>query len=110
MSYASLLQTTITYWAAASNDGFGGITHSSPTQILGRWQDEVDTYQDADGEEFISQAVIYTTQELQENGWLFQGTSAEGNPQNQDGAYRIRRLMKTQRPDGTLVVYKYILG
>lgn len=110
MSYASLLTKTLTHWAAASNDGFGGMTHSTPSQILGRWQNEVDTFQDAEGEEFISQAVVYTTTLLDENDWLYEGTSAQANPQAQQNAYRIRRLMKSESPDGSTIVYKYVMG
>ena len=110
MSYSALLTQTATYWAPSSNDGFGGISYSAPTTLLVRWQDETDNFQDTEGEEFISDAVIYTSTELQENGWLYLGTSAQANPQNQAGAHRIRRREKTQTPNGSIVVHKNICG
>jgi hypothetical protein len=110
MSYTSLLQSTATYWAPATPDGFGGITYASPTTFLCRWQDVTDNFQDTEGEEFISDAIVYTTSELADNGWLYLGTSAQGDPQDQAGAHRIRRREKTQTPNGSIVVYKNILG
>ena len=110
MSYSGLLQTTLTYWAPTSVDGFGGIGYAVPTTLTGRWQDEVDTFEDSDGQEFISSAIIYTTTELTENGWLYEGTSVATNPQTVTGAYRIRRLHKSQTPTGTIVVYKNVCG
>jgi len=110
MSYTSLLTQTVTYWAPISNDGYGDLTYEAPTQLLARWQDTVDTFQDTAGEEFISDATVYTTTELEENGWLYLGTSAESNPQDQDKAFRIRRRNMSQTPNGSIVVYKNICG
>lgn len=110
MSYSSLLTQVCTYWSPSTPDGFGGISYNTPTAILVRWQEATDLFNDTDGEEFISDAIVYTTTELEENGWLYEGTSVQSNPQNQAGAYRIRRTAKTQTPNGSIIVYKYILG
>lgn len=110
MSYSSLLTSTITHWSFSSNDGYGGVSYSAPTQLLGRWQDEANLFNDTDGEEFVSDAIVYTTTELDCNDWLYLGTSAQANPQNQNKAYRIRNCQKTQTPNGSIIVYKYILG
>jgi hypothetical protein len=110
MSYISRLTQTATYWAPVSTDGYSDLSFASPTQILVRWQDEVDTFQDSAGEEFISDAIVYTSTALTENGWLYEGTSAETDPQDQAGASRIRRLQKSSNPSGSVTVYKNILG
>ena len=57
MSYTSLLTATITRWTTPTNDGYGGLAYATPTQILGRWQNENSNFQDADGEEFVSSAI-----------------------------------------------------
>ena len=110
MSYSSLLQDTITMWVPSTNDGFGGLAYATPVQVLGRWQNDNENYQDADGEEFVSSAIIYTKQQLVQNAWCYEGTSAQANPQNQEGAYRIRRLYTTSTPNDSITVFKAILG
>lgn len=110
MSYESLLQDTITHWSSATIDGFGDLTFPAPAQILGRWQDDTTLFQDLAGEEFISSSIVYTKTELQENDWLYLGTSAEANPQNQSGAFRVRRRYNTSTPNDSISVYKNICG
>lgn len=110
MSYISLLTQTYTYWAPSTNNGFSEFSYASPTTGLCRWQDINDTFEDTDGQEFVSDAIVYTTTELANNGWLYLGTSAQTNPQNQEGAYRIRRRLKSQTPSADIIVYKNICG
>lgn len=110
MSYTSLLTQSITYWTTNVADGFGGYSYNAPTTLLCRYQDFVDNFQDFEGEEFISSAIVYTSTELEQNAWVYLGTSIETNPQNQSGAYRIRNLQKSQNPSGSIIVYKNILG
>lgn len=110
MSYEALLQTTITYWPPGANTGFGDLTYGEPGPLLARYQSDNTNQQDDDGEEFVSAAVVYTTEQLEHNGWVFNGSSVEANPQDVEGAYRIRRLYTTSNPAGTVVVYKAVLG
>ena len=110
MAYSALLTQTATYWAPATADGFGGLSFAAPSAFLVRWQDATDLFQDADGEEFVSAAIVYTAAALAENGYLFLGTSAAADPLAQDAAYRIRRRQRSQSPDGSVVVHKTILG
>jgi len=110
MSYSSLLTQNCTYWTTSVADGFGGYIYNTPSTILCRWQDDTENYNDADGEEFISSAIVYSLQELEQNGWLYLGTSTEANPQNQSGAYRIRKTKKSPNPSGSIIVYTSILG
>jgi len=110
MSYNALLQTTATYWAVGTPDGFGGVKYATPATLLCRWEDKTETYQDTEGEEFISSAIIYTTTQLLENGWLYRGSSVAANPQDVNDAFRIRRIERTQTPDGSIVIHKNILG
>lgn len=110
MSYESQLQTTLTYWAPSTADGFGGLAYSSPITLLGRYEDHNDNYIDSAGEEFISNAIVYTKQLLTHNGWVYKGVSVESNPQNVEGAQRIRVIYTTQNPSGTIIVYKTVLG
>jgi hypothetical protein len=110
MSFITLLTDTCTYWVPATPDGFGGLSYSTPTTISVRWEDKEDLHQDFAGEEFISSAIVYTSTELVNNGWLYLGTSAQANPQNQSGAYRIKRRDKTSTPNDSITVFKNIAG
>lgn len=110
MAYTALLTQQCTYWAPASNDGFGGLVYSAPVSLLVRWQDKVELLQDTAGEEFLSSAIVYSSQELAENGFLYEGTSAEANPQDQEGAFRIRLRGRSPTPSADIVVYKNTLG
>jgi hypothetical protein len=110
MSYSALQQDTITRWTGPTDDGYGGQTYGTPSQLLGRWQNENVNQQDADGEEFVSSAVIYTTTQLNQNDWVYEGTSASANPQDQEGAYRVRLLYTTSTPNDSITVYKATLG
>jgi hypothetical protein len=86
------------------------VTFPAPTQILGRWQDDTTLFNDLAGEEFISSSIVYTKTELQENDWLYLGTSFESNPQNQSGAFRVRRRYNTSTPNDSINIFKNICG
>jgi len=110
LSYFNLLTDVATHWTSGQNDGYGGVTYSTPVQLFVRWEDKEDLHQDMEGEEFISSAIVYTSTELSNNDWLYLGTSAQANPQNQNGAYRIKRRMKTSTPNDSITIFKNILG
>lgn len=110
MTYSAQLQTTLTRWSGQTNDGFGGISFSSKSEILGRIQSDTNNYIDDAGEEFQSKAIVYTTIQLSINDWIYKGTSVQTNPQIQNGAYRVRQIYTTQNPSGSIIVYKAILG
>ena len=110
MSYSALLQDTITRWTTPTQDGYGGISYGASSQILGRWQNENANFQDLAGEEFVSSAIVYTTTELNQNDWVYEGTSVQANPQDETGAYRVRLIYTTSTPNDSITVYKAILG
>jgi hypothetical protein len=110
MSYSALLADTLTYWSPSTSDGFGGMSYGAPTGLLGRYQLDNQNFQDADGEEFISASICYTTTQLVQDGWVYEGASVAVNPQTVEGAYRIRRLYTTASPNDSITVYKAVLG
>jgi len=110
MSYSNLLTQSLTYWSPASNDGTGDLIYNTPVAILGRYQQVVDNYQDSNGEEWISDGVVYTGTQLVQNGFIYPGTSVASDPQDVEGAYRVRRLSTSQNPNGSIIVYKCVLG
>jgi hypothetical protein len=93
--YTRNLRQTVTYWGNPTPDGWGGYTFDSPVQIIGRWEGRMEMFVTADGKEVRSQAVVFVAQDLDVDGYVYLGTSAEANPKNQEGALRIRTFKKT---------------
>ena len=110
MSYTALLSTTITIWETPVNDGYANFSYSTPTQVSCRYQNDRQNLIDDLGMEFVSTAVIYTTQQLALNTWVYKGTTSTANPQNVDEAYRVRKIYTTSTPTDSIIVYKAILG
>lgn len=62
------------YWPPASvNDGYGGITYGMVQLIKCRWQDVQTVMRDAQGDEFVTDAVVYPNTEVVEGGLLALG-------------------------------------
>ncbi len=110
MSYLALLTDTVTYWAPATPDGYGGMTFATPVQIVARYQNCVTNEQDGNGEEFVSSAIVYTNIALAQNGWIMKGTSAQADPQSEALAYRVRKLCTSDNPEHIITIRKAILG
>ena len=106
--FASLLQSNVTYCPPETPDGTD-VPAGAPVAIVCRWQGKVERRFDAVGREYVSIAIIYTTAELQKDGWLFRGTTTLADPVDA-GAFRIRDVYRTQDPGGGLVVWKIYAG
>lgn len=110
MSYASRLQQTATRFYNPTKDGFGGEGSYSKETALVRWQNDVTRFEDVDGAEWMSAAVVYSTAEWEVHDWLYLGTTVSTDPEDLEDAYEIKRKYITQNPNGSIIVYKYILG
>lgn len=89
------LRQTVTYWAPGAPDGYGGLSFSAPVTMKGRWEDRVELIRDSFGEETVSQAVAYLTQDVVVRGYLYEGSSTASSPLSVDGAKKIIRVDKT---------------
>lgn len=85
------LRQTITYWAPAAADGFGGRSFSSPTTIKGRWEGRVNLITDSAGREKVSNAIVYLSSQVVVNGYLYEGESTASDPLSV-GAFEIIRF------------------
>jgi len=108
MSYTGLQTDTITYWAPGTKDEYGGTFTAAPVEIKGRWEDKQERSVDADGVEFISRSVLYLSQALDKNGWVYLGTIATVDPHDVDTAYKVRVTHKDANPSSTIIVYKAV--
>jgi hypothetical protein len=97
------------YWGNPVKDGQGGFTFAEPVEIYCRWEEMNQIVTDAKGNELTSRALVYTLQDVDEEGYLYLGTlenlydsmpdaeSSEGGldkPQDIEGAYIIKRFQK----------------
>lgn len=72
--YARNMNQAATYWAPGANDGFGGVAAGAAVAILCRWQDKADLFRSPEGQELVSNAVVYVDRELAVKGKLALGT------------------------------------
>lgn len=108
MSFAALLTETATWWPPETPDGHDVPAHE-PVSLACRWQDKVERHVDAAGREYVSRAVLYVTEELQCDGWVFRGATVLADPVDA-GAYRVRTVERSQDPPGGIVVWKVTAG
>lgn len=112
MSYESLLTQKAVYWPKGQPDGYGGYLAEEPRQILCRWQSRQERTTDPEGVEFISRASVYTSVELENDGWLLRGAIDDLEFQtepNREGAWKVRVAERSQSPANDIVVFKNTL-
>ena len=91
------LPEKVTVWRATGNDGFGGITFSSPSVLDARIAFKQEKFTDLNGDTSISTAVVYTDGDMQLNDQVFFGVSTDLTPVA--AANDVRALSTT--PSGT---------
>lgn len=106
---------TAVYWGSPTNDGYGSFTYDDPVEISVRWQDKTEIIKDSKGQEQVSRAEVYLTQDVDEQGILYLGTlddldsAQEDSPFTIDGAYIIMKFEKSPNIKGTEFVRKAYL-
>jgi len=88
----------IVYWPKPTIDGYNRETFVAPSEIKGRWEDVKEIITSKDGEEILSMARAFLTQEVEEGGYMYLGTTADSeydaDPTNMDEALRIIAFRK----------------
>lgn len=109
MSYVDLLTEDCTVWIPTGRDGFNQLTFEAPRQILVRFQDHIERQLDDNGTEFISRAIVYATELLPKETFIYRGSSSEVDPKDQIDAYQLRVSQRSQNPQNVIVVYKHTI-
>ncbi len=100
---ARLCTQTAVYWGSPVNDGYGGKTFDDPVEISCRWEDRIESINRVGarlGEEIVSRAQVYVTEDVEELGYLYLGTlddldsDEEADPTTIVKAYMINRFDK----------------
>lgn len=88
------------YWASPVADGYGGFDWDDPVEINCRWEGSSRIFIASNGEQMVSRAEVFTSQDLDEQGMLFLGelddldSSEEVDPTTITRAYQIKRFDK----------------
>ncbi len=88
------LDQPITVWTATKN-GYGGLTFGPPVALEGRWQDKIEQFRTASGDEKVSKSVVYLSVDVAIGDYLFEGTSEAVDPSILTGASEVQQLAKT---------------
>ena len=108
---AQMLPDIAVYWGNPIMGGQGNYTYNDPIEIRCRWENKTELFVDAHGVEQKSVAVIYTDQELDNEGQLMLGDlidldSDEQPPTDTERAYRIRKTLVNHQILGQIKVVK----
>lgn len=115
------LRQTAVYWGSPSPDGYGGRSFDDPVELSPdndngvRWEQRTILFLDTEGQERVSQAVVYVAQDVDMGGYLWQGalddltTAQKADPLSLDTAREIRRFEKLPSLDGSRFVRKAVL-
>jgi hypothetical protein len=97
VNYTRSMKQDATYWAPGTNDGNGDLDFSGvvPVAVVCRWQEDTELFIDSNGQEFRSNAVVYTTTPVKLRGYLALGTYTEADPRDVEKAYEIRKVIET---------------
>ncbi len=96
---ASKCTQPIVYWGNPVSDGFTGHTYDDPVEILGRWEELNEVIMGKDGKEMISQARVFLTQEVDEEGALWLGSldDLDSAPEPSDSSVAALHIIALSR-------------
>jgi hypothetical protein len=107
--YLRRTKDQITYWTPSSVDKWGTRTWNTPVTLSGRWEKRLERFVLADGEETVSNALVFLNDEVVVAGYVFPGASTASDPKEVSGAYPIRRSDKIPGFRSEEYVYKAYL-
>lgn len=105
---------TAVYWGSPVEDGSGGKTYATPVEIKCRWEDRQIVVSEEDGKEISSSSQVFTTEDLEEQGYLFLGTLDDLTVENRidpklvNKAYEIARVSAVPAVGSTTVFVKKV--
>jgi hypothetical protein len=100
------------YWGNPQNDGYGGHTFDTATEIRVRWEDKQELFRDVEGREVLSSAVVYSEVDLDLGGFLYlgnvddSGLDSDPLPKEVPAAREIKQFSKIPNLRGTKFVRK----
>lgn len=106
INYSRHMPQDFTYWALDSvNENNEGV-FAAPVSFKCRWQDTNVLTRAANGQEFISAAIIYTFDAVALKGYVKKGIQTDLDPVGLDGAFEIRNISESPNLTGTISLQK----
>lgn len=85
------MKQTLTYWAPSSTTDINGKpTYTAPVQLICRWEDQQNQFYNKKGQEVVSKSRVFMVDDVDIDGYIFLGTSAEADPRKVSGAWEIQ--------------------
>ena len=117
MSYLDrMCRQTATHWVLSSYDAYSDPTFATPVTLAlasgtgVRWENRVEKYRTAAGDEDQGKAVVWSAvTEFAVGDYLYLGTSVTTNPESVTGADRIKAVEKIPDVRNRNVLWKAIL-
>lgn len=97
---------TATRWTPSGYDAYGAATYTVTTLQV-RWEDKKIKTVDLSGADIISNAIVYTGEDILVGDFLYLGSSSAITPPN--GSFRVRNFGKTPNLKATDFIRKAIL-
>lgn len=100
MSGQRNLKQVLTYWAPSAKDStnlYGKPTSSAPVQLQCRWEDRTEELASKNGVQFISRSRVFVNEQVDIDGYIFLGVSAQADPVNEKEAKEIQQVAR--QPD-----------
>lgn len=93
-----ILKQTAVYWAPSGFGPDGQPTYDTPIEIKCRWEDTHEVFVDSQGNDVVSNSMVYVGQDLKVQGQLWLGDmdhlTSQTDPTENEGAYAIRKFEK----------------
>jgi hypothetical protein len=87
-----MLLQDATLWSVTP-DGYGGDVFGAPVACKCRWEDRTEKFMSPlDRVEQVSRSIVYLDRRAAVGDYLYGGTSADDDPTQITGAYKIRRF------------------
>jgi len=101
------LKQTATLWSAGATDVYGNPTFSAPVAVPCRWEDKQTKALDFQGNEIISNSIVYVDRDYAMGDYLLLGVSVAATPPAT--AKEVRNFSKIPNLKATEFVRKVIL-
>lgn len=86
----------VTYWAPGALGSDNEMAYANPILIMGRWAEQRTVIQNAQGEEVVSRTTVIVDRDVEEGGYLAQGSHlSEASPTAFDAAQEIQGFTST---------------
>lgn len=92
-NYTKNMFQTATRWPAPQDDGLGNLTFSTADLINVRYENKSEIFRDAESREVMSNAIIYSQQNINLKEWIVQGDQTGTlDPRTLGGAFEVRKV------------------